>query len=129
MAARKHTARSQVVGRRRAGYIKQSVLQSAGIRYADLDPIARRYLDLYSRVQTKVELYDAWVLEHGFIDADGRTPPWVKEYYAALNSAGRLLSRLEEHLRRHRQAGPSPLEMHLAEHYVDAEIEEVDGGV
>jgi len=117
MASRSHTARSQVVARRRAGYVKQSVLQAAGIRYADLDLIARRYLDLYARVQTKVELYDAWVREHGFLDEEGRTPPWIKEYYAAINTAGRLLARVEEHLRRHQQAGPSPLELHLSRHY------------
>lgn len=124
MAPRTHTARSQVVSRRRAGYIKQSVLQPTGLRYADLDQIARRYLDLYARVQTRIELYDAWAADHGFLDAEGRTPPWVKEYYAAINSAGRLLSKLEEHLRRHQQAGPSPLELHLANNYVDVEAED-----
>lgn len=119
MARRTHTARSQGVARQRAGYIKQSVLQSVGIRYADLDQIARRYLDLYSRVQVKIELYDKWATEHGYLSEDGRPPPWVKDYFAAINSAGRLLSKLEEHLRRHQQKGPSPLELHLAEHYVE----------
>jgi hypothetical protein len=41
-----------------AGYAKQSVLQAVGIRYVDLDPIARKYLDLYARVVVKVRMYD-----------------------------------------------------------------------
>ena len=126
-APRTHGARSQVVARRRAGYVKQSVLQPLGIRYADLDQIAKRYLDLYARVITRVEQYDAWAAEHGFLQADGSTPPWIKEYYGAVNSASRLLSKLETHLDSHRAAGPSPLDLHLAEHYVDAEVEEVEG--
>lgn len=117
-----------MVSRQRAGYLKQSVLQPLGIRHADLDQIARRYLDLYARVQVKVELYDAWAQEHGFLQADGSTPPWVKEYYSAINSAGRLLSKLEEHLRRHQQAGPSPLELHIAQNYVvDGDTAELNG--
>lgn len=107
--------------------MKQSVLQPLGLRYADLDQIAKRYLDLYARVLTRVEQYDAWANEHGFLQADGSTPPWVAEYYTAVNSASRLLAKLEAHLYRHQAAGPSPLELHLAEHYIDGEIEEVDG--
>ena len=46
--------------------MKQSVLQSVGIRYADLDPITKRYLDLYARCVSKIEAYDEWAAEHGF---------------------------------------------------------------
>ena len=128
-ASRTHGARSQVVARRRAGYLKQSILQPLGLRYADLDRIARHYLDLYVRVLAKVEAYDAWAAEHGFLQADGSTPPWIREYYGAVNSAGRLLSKLEAHLLRHQQTGPSPLEQHLLEHYdVDGEVVEAEDG-
>ena len=50
-----NTGRSQARLRRRSGYVKQSVLQSVGIRYADLDPITKRYLDLYARCVSKIE--------------------------------------------------------------------------
>jgi hypothetical protein len=97
--------------------VKQSLLQAAGLRQADLDPVARRYLDLYARASAKVELYDAWGAEHGWIDGDGNAPAFAREYYTALNSAGRLLSKLDEHLRRLRREQPSVLDLHLAEHY------------
>jgi hypothetical protein len=123
----RHGGRSQVVVRRRSGYVKQSVLQPLGLRYADLSPIAKRLLDLYSRVIGKIELYDAHAAEHGFVAEDGTTPPWTREYYAAVNSAARLLAKLDAHLARHLEAQPSPLERHLAEHYVDAEANEMIG--
>jgi hypothetical protein len=126
-AALVHGARSQVLVRRRAGYIKQGVLQPLGLRYADLSQIAKRYLDLYSRVVAKIEAYDAHAAEHGFIDAEGNAPPWIAQYYAAINSAARLLAKLDAHLARHLEAQPSPLERHLAEHYVEAEADEVNG--
>ena len=64
-APRTHGGRSQVAIRRRAGYLKQSILQPLGIRHAELDQIARRYLDLYVRVLAKIEMYDEWAAEHG----------------------------------------------------------------
>jgi hypothetical protein len=129
-APRAHGGRSQVAIRRRAGYLKQSILQPLGIRHAELDQIARRYLDLYVRVLAKIELYDEWAAEHGYLDEEGRPPAFVRDYFAAVNSAGRLLSKLEAHLDRHQRSGPSPLQRHLASHYIDAEVEEVtdDGG-
>ncbi len=93
-----------------------------GVRYADLDQIAKRYLDLYARAFVKVEMYDRWGEEHGWLDAQGNPPPFERTYYSALNSAGRLLAKLEEHLRRHREAGPTPLQA-----YLEAEYLEVDG--
>jgi hypothetical protein len=120
-AALRHGGRSQVLARRRSGYVKQSILQPLGLRYADLSQIAKRYLDLYSRVAAKIEMYDAHAAEHGFIDAEGNAPPWIAQYYAAINSAARLLAKLDAHLARHLEAQPSPLERHLDEHYVEAE--------
>jgi hypothetical protein len=118
-AATVHGAKNQVVVRRRSGFIKQSVLQPLGLRQADLDPITKRYLDLYARVSAKVELYDAWASDHGWIDENGNSPGFAREYYAALNAAGRLLSKLDEHLRRHRREEPSVLDLHLQAHYGD----------
>jgi hypothetical protein len=120
-----HGAKNQVAVRRRAGYLKQSVLQASGLRQADLDPITKRYLDLWSRVAGKIELYDAWAAEHGWVDAEGNSPGIAKEYYAAINAAGRLLSKLDEHLSRHKREGPSVLDLHLQEHY--GELEAGDG--
>lgn len=112
-AATLHGAKNQVMVRRRAGYVKQSLLQSTGLRQADLDPITKRYLDLYARVAAKVELYDRYAEEHGWVDADGNSPGMAKEYFAAINAAGRLLSKLDEHMRRHVKEGPSPLDRAL----------------
>jgi hypothetical protein len=113
----RHGARSEAVVRSRLRYVKQGVLQPLGLRQADWDPVARRLLDLYAHVLAKVELYDSWAAEHGWLDEDGNPPPFSREYYASVNSAGRLLAKLDEHLRRHQQAGPSPLQSHLPEHY------------
>ena len=112
--------------RAKAGYAKQALLQSAGLRLADLDPFGKRILDLYARVEVRIKQYDAWANEFGFLDEKGNTPPFVKEYYSAIRTAARLLSQLERHLERLNAAGPSPLERHLASHYIDAEAEEVD---
>ena len=118
-----------MVVRSRVRYVKQSVLQPLGIRQADLDPVARRLLDLYARVLVKVELYDLWAAEHGWLDEEGNGPPFQPAYFAAVNSASRLLTRLEAQLVRQRQEGPSPLDLHLDSHYAaeDAEFSEVDG--
>jgi hypothetical protein len=126
-AALRHGGRSQVLARRRSGYVKQSILQPLGLRYADLSQIAKRYLDLYARVVAKIEMYDAHAAEYGFLDAEGNSPPWIVQYYAAVNSAARLLAKLDAHLARHLEAQPSPLERHLAEHYVEAEATELNG--
>jgi hypothetical protein len=120
-----------VVLRNRAGYVKQSVLQSVGIRQADLDPFGKRVLDLYARCASKVHQYDAWISQYGFLDETGKSPDFIKEYYSAIRTAARLLSQFERHLAELQKTGPSPLERHLAANYViDAEMEEVedDGG-
>ena len=85
---------------------------------------------MYARAASKIELYDRWAAERGWLDEAGNSPPFAKEYYVSLNAAGRLLSKLEEHLRRHQQAGPSPLELHLHQNYAadDAEFTEVESG-
>jgi hypothetical protein len=128
-ASRTHGARSQVVLRNRAGYVKQSVLQSVGIRQADLDPFGKRVLDLYARTVSKVHQYDAWIAQYGFLDETGKSPEFIKEYYSAVRTAARLLSQFEKHLERLHKDGPSPLERHLSENYViDAEIVEEEDG-
>jgi hypothetical protein len=126
MAGLRHGARSQVVIRRRAGYVKQSILQSSGLKYADLSPIAKRYLDLYSRVEVKIELYDEWASSNGYLDAEGHAPHWAEQYLAAIYTSARLLSKLDQHLLHHRETGPSPLQKHLQEHYIDAEFTEIN---
>ena len=67
----------------------------------------------------KIELYDQYAAEHGWVDAEGNSPGIAKEYYTSINAAGRLLSKLDEHLHRLKREGPSPLDLHLQEHYAD----------
>ena len=47
-----------------------------------------------------------------WLSTDGISPPWIREYFAAINSATRTLSKLDSHLQRHLEAQPSPLERH-----------------
>jgi hypothetical protein len=127
-ASRKHGARSQVVARARVPYVKQSVLQSAGLRYGDLDPLSKRVLDLYARCQVKIEAYDSWATQHGFLDEAGNAPSWIAHYYSAIRTAARLLAQFERSVERQIASGPSPLERHLAENYIDIEVNEAGDG-
>jgi hypothetical protein len=54
---------------------------------------------LTQRAQSKIELYDLWASEHGFLTREGKSPPWMREYMAALNSARLSLRALNEHLK------------------------------
>jgi len=105
-ASRTHGARSQALVTRRAAYVKQSVLQPLGMRQVELDGVARRHLDLYARCAAKVALMDAWADEHGWVDEEGRSPGFAREYVAMVNAAGRALARLDAHLKRYQQPAP-----------------------
>ena len=94
-AATRHGAKSQVVVRRRSGFIKQSLLQPLGLRQADLSSDCPRGI---------------WICIRGWRRGSSCTtggrpstvglmrtairPGFAKEYYAAVNAAGRLLSKL-----------------------------------
>lgn len=84
---------------------KRRLLRQIGLRMHDLDAIALGYLDLWARAQSKVELYDSWAHEHGYLNAAGESPPWVKEYFAALNSSRLALGKLAEHLKAREGSG------------------------
>jgi hypothetical protein len=127
-ASRTHGAKSQVVLRQRSGYVKQSLLQASGMRLSDLDPYGKRIIDLYARCESKVKQYDAWLAEFGLINEKGETPTLMREYYSCVRTCARLLSQFEKHVERLQKAGPSPLERHLAENYIDAEIVEEEDG-
>ena len=86
---------------------KRRLLRQIGLRAGDLDTVALGYLDLWARVQSKVELYDSWASTHGYLKPDGPSPPWVNHYFAAVNASGRLLQKLEQHLAAREQSGPS----------------------
>src|SRR5205085_9994201 len=85
--------------RRMATVQKRRMLRQIGLRMHDLDAVALGYLDLWARAQSKVELYDGWAAEHGYLTAAGESPPWVKEYFAAINSARLALGKLADHLK------------------------------
>ena len=62
-----------------------------------------------------MELYDAHAAQHGYLSKDGHSPPWVREYFAALNTARHALKALQEHLKT--RAPKNRLADYLAEHY------------
>ena len=116
----RHGARSELVVKRIATSQKRRLLRQIGLRAGDLDGIGLGLLDNWARAQSKVELYDAWASEHGFLTAEGKSPPWMREYMAALNSARLSLRALHEHLRTRQRPAGSALADYLAEHYGDS---------
>ena len=94
-----HGARSEVHVKRVATVQKRRLLRQIGLRMHDLDAVALGYLDLWARAQSKVELYDSWASEHGYLNASGESPPWVKEYFSAINSTRLALAKLADHLK------------------------------
>jgi hypothetical protein len=103
--ALKHGARSERTVKQAATVQKRRLLRQIGLRAGDLDGLGLAYVDTWARAQSKVELYDEWAGEHGFLNERGESPPWIREYFAALNSARLALAKLEDHLR---QRGGSP---------------------
>jgi hypothetical protein len=95
----KHGAHSETRVNPVATVQKRRLLRQIGLRAADLDALALGYLDLWARAQAKVELYDAWAGEHGYLTPAGKSPPWVKEYFAAINCARLSLAKFEDHVR------------------------------
>jgi hypothetical protein len=98
-AAVKHGGKSEQRVKAIATIQKRRLLRQIGLRLRDLDAIALGYLDLWARAQSKVEIYDRWAAEHGYLDEAGASPPWVREYFAAINSARLALAKLADHLK------------------------------
>ena len=101
----KHGGRSEPRVKAVATIQKRRLLRQIGLRLGDLDAVALGYLDLWARAQSKVELYDGWAAEHGYLNAAGESPSWVREYFAAINSARLALAKLADHLK---QRGGEP---------------------
>ena len=104
-----HGASSERALRPVATTQKRRLLRQIGARAGDLDGVALGLLDGWARAQSKVELYDRWAANHGYLNEHGESPPWVKEHSAALNSARLSLKALAEHLRGRQVGGPDPL--------------------
>ena len=100
-----HGGRSEPRVKAVATIQKRRLLRQIGLRLGDLDAVAFGYLDLWARAQSKVELYDGWAAEHGYLTAAGESPSWVREYFAAINSARLALAKLADHLK---QRGGEP---------------------
>jgi hypothetical protein len=95
----RHGANSPRIVRKVATVQKRRLLRQVGLRQDDFDGIGLALLDNWARAQSKVELYDAWAAEHGYLTAAGESPPWVREYFAALNTSRLALRALQEHLK------------------------------
>lgn len=108
-------ARVENLAKRRLGYVKQSLLQSVGLRQRDLDPVARRYLDLYAKAYARLEAYDRWIADHGFLDERGQPPCWSGQYMGAVTTCSRLLTKVEVRLAAIARQKPTPLELVTAE--------------
>lgn len=105
-AARKHGANSPAQIVRVARGQKRRLLRQIGLRAADLDGVALALLDNWSRAQSKVELLDRWLAEHGVVQEDGEPTPPMKIYFTALNCSRLAATRLAEHLRERHDPAP-----------------------
>ena len=97
-APRTHGARSQATVRRRSAYVQQSILKRLHLRQRDLPPALRYRFIEWSRAQALVDLYDAWIEQHGAFDADGQPPAFAATHAAARNAASRLFAKVERDL-------------------------------
>jgi hypothetical protein len=117
----RHGARSQRSVRKRAGYLKQAILKPLHLRQRDLEPVDRWTLSQWAEIEARIALMDEWADENGWLDEEGRPPSFSATYYAARNSATRLLTKLRPILEKAAQAkqadGGSELERHLRENY------------
>jgi hypothetical protein len=77
------------------------VLRRFGLRVGDLTAVQRGYLDLYCRCMAKLDLFDRYGEEHGWLSKTGKPPPFMAVYVSVANSARLNLNRLEESLRDH----------------------------
>jgi hypothetical protein len=96
--ALRHGARSETVVRRSSLNQKRVLLRRLRLRQSDLDAVGLGYVDLWSRLMAKVELYDAWSEEHGHLTPEGKTPGFMREYIACVNGARLALAKLSDHL-------------------------------
>lgn len=76
---------------------KRRMLRQIGLSAADLDGVGRAYLDSWARCQAKVELMDRWAAENGWLDEEGKPPPFAAFYLAAVNSARLAITKFAEH--------------------------------
>ena len=91
-AALTHGATSETRIRPVARNHRRRVLRQLGLRAGELDPLARGYLDLYSRTVAKVELLDAHFAEHGLLKADGEPQGGNEVLRRSLVNSARLAS-------------------------------------
>ena len=77
------------------------VQQKRLLRFLKLKPkdmvgtVLPLHIDNWSRYQAKVELMDHWAAERGgWLDEEGREPPFAKSYWTAAGLAGRAAERI-----------------------------------
>jgi len=97
--AAKHGLASERQIRPAAARQRRNLLRQFGTRSRDLSPAARAYLNLLARTTAKIELADAWLVEHAMIDEHGEVAPIMRVYVSLTNSARLLTQRLEQELR------------------------------
>ena len=115
-----HGARSQAEVGRLAGYRKQSLLMRLGLRQRDLPPVDRYLLNTWARTAAEVLLMERYIEAHGLIDENGELAGFSATYYAARNSAARLMTKLEPRLLKAAQAKQGDaggLDHYLRENY------------
>ena len=105
-AAVTHAATAESRIRPVARLHRRRLMRQLGLRAREMDPLAKGYLDLYVRTQSKVALADEYLAEHGLLDAEGKPRPVLSVYTSWVNSSRLALSRLEAHLGT-REANPA----------------------
>lgn len=86
---------------------RRRFLTRTGLTAGDLTGVELAYLDSWARNQSKIELADKWLAEHGLMDGDGNPRPILSMYSTWHNSARCAMRELAAELKRRGRREPS----------------------
>jgi hypothetical protein len=86
---------------------RRRFLARSGLTVGELTGVELAFLDSWARNQSKIELADAWLAEHGLMDEDGNPRPILSVYSTWINGARCAMRELAAELKRHGRREPS----------------------
>jgi hypothetical protein len=101
---------------------RRRLRRQLGLKLSELDPIALGYFNEYARLNAMIDAIDAYVAEHGVIQADGEPQQALSLYVSLQNSARLALSKLDDRMR---QQGAGEHDFGTALAVLDAEARRV----
>jgi hypothetical protein len=104
---RSHLAYSERTVTRVARAQRRRFLTRNGLTAGELTGVELAYLDQWARCQSKVELADSWLAEHGLMDDGGNPWPILSMYSTWINSARCAMRELASELKRGGRREPS----------------------